>query len=404
YFRPGQIQAAAPSLAEGQLVNFNDVPRDIIALNQNPDRRVTPALAAGATPGSVDVDLNVKDAFPLHASVELNNRRSANTTALRVNATVSDNNLFQRGDTAGLSFQTAPERSSDAKVLSAYYLTRTPGGTTFMLQGTKQDSDVSTLGGVAVAGRGESVGARAIFRLPASKSIYQSASLGFDYKQYDQTLNVAGSKLVAPVTYFPITAGYSATLVTEHAVSEAGANVTLHVRGLGSSPAAFDARRYKADGSFIYLRVDASQTRTLPHDWKLVGRAQAQLASGALLDSEQFSGGGLGTVRGYLESEAVGDNAVTGSLELQTPSLAPLIGTKVNEWRFYAFTDGAVLTLFDPLPQQKAHFYLASFGVGTRLRFDEHFNGSLDAGLPQYEQIETKPNDLHLTFRLWAEF
>lgn len=406
YFSPRQIKAMAPSLAEGRVVNFNEVPRDILALNQNPDRQVTPTLSAGRAPGAVDVDLNVKDVFPLHASVELNNRASANTSALRVNASVTDNNLGGRGDSGGLSFQTAPERRRDAQVFSGYYLTRPAGlgGTAFLVQATKQDSDVSTLGGVAVAGRGESVGARALLRLPATRNFYQSLSLGLDYKRFDQTLRIADNRLASPITYYPLSAGYNATLVTTGAVTELDATVTLHLRGLGSNVALFDARRYRADGSFIYVRGELAQTRELPRGWKLVGRGQAQLASQALLDSEQFSGGGLGTVRGYLESEAVGDNALFGSVELQTPSLAPLVGRRLTEWRFYAFTEGGVLGLHDPLPQQDARTYLASYGFGTRVRFEERLNGSLDAGVPLFQQTESRPHDLHLTFRLWAEF
>lgn len=406
YFSPSEIKRAAPSLAEGRLIDFDEVPRDIVALNQNPDRRVTPALRAGATPGAVEVDLNVQDKLPLHASLELNNRASANTTALRVNGSVTDNNLGQRGDSAGLSFQVAPERARDAKIFSAYYLTRLRGvsGLSLMLQGTKQDSNVSTLGGVAVTGRGQTLGARAIQRLPGTAHFFQSVTLGLDYKRFDQTLSVAGTDLVAPIAYYPLSALYSGTLVGERVATDFDAGVTFHLRGLGSSPAAFDARRYKSDGGFLAFRAAATQTRTMAHDWKLAGKVQGQAASQALLDSEQFSGGGLGTVRGYLESEAVGDHALFGSLEAQTPSLAALLGAKANEWRLYAFVEGGVLGIHHPLPQQDARTWLASFGAGTRLRFDSRFNGSLDAGVPLVSQTETKAYDLRFTFRLWADF
>ena len=46
YFSPDQIKKAAPSLAEGTVPDFNKVSQDIVALNQLPDRRVTPTLRA----------------------------------------------------------------------------------------------------------------------------------------------------------------------------------------------------------------------------------------------------------------------------------------------------------------------------------------------------------------------
>src|SRR5262249_59196248 len=94
---PSTIKENSPSLAEGSVRNFNEVTQDVIALNQWPERRVTPSLKAGVVPGTVDGDLTVNDTFPLHGSAELNNRYSANTDPLRVNASLSYNNLWQLG-------------------------------------------------------------------------------------------------------------------------------------------------------------------------------------------------------------------------------------------------------------------------------------------------------------------
>ena len=401
---PAALKAMTPSLAEGQVVNFNNVPREIVALNQLPDRRVTPTLRAGEAPGTVDVDLNVTETTPLHASVELNNRRSANTTSLRVNASVSDNNFLQRGDALGLSFQVAPQRSADAKVFSGYYLSRSSGvdGLSLMLQGTKQDSNVSTLGGAAVNGRGSTLGARALLRLPTTKTFYQSVSLGLDYKHFDQTLRVAGNDLVAPITYWPLSANYSAAVFGDKRETDLNLGATLHVRGLGSNPAAFDARRYQADGSFIFLRGEVSHTSDVASGAQIFAKVQGQLANEALLDSEEFSGGGLGTARGYLESEAVGDNAVFGTLELRSPPLVH--GTWLTDWRVYLFGDAGMMKIYHALQQQDAHTHLASYGIGSRFRLRDELNGSLDAGVPIVGQAQTKVNDLRFTFRLWADF
>src|SRR5262249_49756563 len=74
YFDLDRIKETAPSLQKGTLPNFKEVTKDIVTLNRWPDRRVTPALRAGVTPGTVDVDLNVEDTYPLHGSFEVNNR------------------------------------------------------------------------------------------------------------------------------------------------------------------------------------------------------------------------------------------------------------------------------------------------------------------------------------------
>src|SRR4029077_11523935 len=122
YFSLEKIKEASPSLAEGGVPNFNAVTHDVVALNQLPDRRITPSLKAGVVPGTVDVDLNVQDTFPLHGSVELNNRYSADTSPLRLNASASYNNLWQLGHSLGGSVQISPEDLDQVKVFSGYYV------------------------------------------------------------------------------------------------------------------------------------------------------------------------------------------------------------------------------------------------------------------------------------------
>ena len=406
YFSIDEIKREAPSLQEGKIPNFNEVTKDLVTLNQLSDRHVSPALTAGRLPGTVEVDLNVKDSPPLHGSVELNNRYSSDTTPLRVNGSVSYDNLWQLGHSIGASFQIAPENPSEVKVYSGYYLAHVPGveGLSLMLTGTKQDSNVSTLGGIGVAGRGDTVGARAIFALPAKQDFYHSVSLGLDDKHYEQDLQTAGTTATTPITYYPLSAAYSGTWLAKGYETDLNGAVDLHLRGMGSSEAEFDLNRHGADGSFIYFRGDLSHTRDLPEGFQIFGKLQGQASDQPLLNSEQFSGGGLGSVRGYLESEALGDNALLGSVELRTPSLGNWLGKEVDDLRLYVFSDGGVLTINDPLPEQKEKYTLASVGAGTRVKLLNHLNGSLDVGVPLLLGVQTNPYDILLTFRLWAEF
>ncbi|MBK8092080.1 MAG: ShlB/FhaC/HecB family hemolysin secretion/activation protein [Verrucomicrobiaceae bacterium] len=117
YFLPSEIEKHAPSMAEGQVPDFNEIQKDIVALNRWRDRKVTPELRQGIVPGTVDIDLNVEDSLPLHGSFELNNVYNANTV-LRLSGSLSYGNLWQLGHTLGTSFQIAPEKLSDGTVFS----------------------------------------------------------------------------------------------------------------------------------------------------------------------------------------------------------------------------------------------------------------------------------------------
>ncbi len=91
-------------------------------------------------------------------------------------------------------------------------------------------------------------------------------------------------------------------------------------------------------------------------------------------------------------------------MELRSPSLLRKLDGKDNEWRVYAFCDGGRLTLIDPLPDQIDTYDLLSVGFGTRLRLLNHFNASLDAGMPLEKQANADLNEFFLTFRVQADF
>ena len=405
YFDIEKIKRRAKSLAEGSVPNFNDVKRELIGLNSMPDLRVTPEFKPGAEPGTVDVDLVVQDSLPFHASLELNNRYSANTTPLRLDASAHYDNLWQLGHTIGFGFQIAPQRPQDAIVYSAYYIAPVPGveWLSVMAQGIRQNSNVSTLGGTAVAGNGYVLGGRLLFDLPGKPGFFQNASLGMDYKQFEQDLDMGTEVVESPITYFPVIASYNGFWMGSGYQVELDAAFTFSFQGLGSNEVEFDNRRYGSDGSFFYLRGTFGVTRDLPLGFQVFGQVQGQGAAMPLVDSEQFALGGLTTVRGYLESEVLGDSGVAGTFELRSPSLLAWAKPEWNEWRIFAFLDAGGAWLNDPLPEQQAQFSLWSFGFGTTIRLLDHFNGSLSVGFPQVTQANTAAGSTLFSFRVWGE-
>ncbi len=407
YFQPSKLKAQAPSMAEGTFPNAEAMLKDLKAMNRWSDRRVKPELKPGIEPGTVDIDLNVEDRSPLHASIEMNNRYSADTKELRVNASLSYTNLWQAGHSMGLSFQVAPERPEDAKVFSGWYMAPVENmdGLSLMLMGTKQDSNVNTLGGAGVAGRGEVVGVRAIQSLPGGAGFYQSLTMGMDYKHFEENVVFAGVETQTPITYFPLSLNYSGTWVGKKGLTELNAGVNFGLRGMGADTAEFDSKRYNATGNFFYLRGDLSRLQELPHGFQAFAKVQGQASGEPLINSEQFAGGGLGSVRGYLESEVLGDNALLGTVELRSPSFLKESSEKSgNEWRFHLFCDAGRLSLNSPLPEQTDTFDLITVGLGTRFQVKDHFHGSLDLGFPLIEQTNTEAGEARLSFRFWADF
>lgn len=413
WYLPSQIRRRAPSLAPGTVPNFEDIQRDIVALNKSGDLRVTPRVTPGDNPSEINFDLDVEDKAPFHGSFELNNRYSENTVPLRVNGSLSYSNLWQLDHTFGFSFQVAPERLSDGEVYSAFYSMPffDVEDTTLTLMGTKQSSDISTLGGAAVVGRGEILGLRLNKMLPQGKASTHSISFGIDYKHFDEYLTLGSSSTVStPIDYYPISLAYNGSWVGKKSFTNLNLGLNWHFRGMGSSQVTFDGKRYNANGGYLYLRGDLSHTHDLPGGFQIFSKVTGQIANSPLINNEQLSAGGQSSVRGYLESAALGDNGVYGTLEFRSPSFIGKTGLdatdedRAKEWRVYAFVEGGRLTLNDPLPEQQDITDLASIGFGTHIKLWEHFNGSLDAGLPLTTIGSTLSNELTVTFRVWMDF
>lgn len=406
YFLPSKIKEQAASMAEGSVPNFNEITKDIQALNRWRDRKITPELRAGVVPGTVDIDLNVEDKLPLHGSWELNNQYNANTVPLRLSGSLSYSNLWQLGHTLGVSFQIAPEKMSDGTVYSAFYLAPVESveSLSVMLTGTVQDSNISTLGGGAVIGKGQIVGLRFMKTLPSEPGYFHSLSFGMDYKNFIQEVAVGGGVIAAPVQYYPFTLAYTASRVKDHSYTEFNAALVFHLSGMGGSQSEFAARRFAARDNFFYLRGDLSHTHDLPGGFQLYTRAQGQAAPSALINTEQFAAGGLNTVRGYLVATYLGDSGIIGSLEFRSPSFIGSAKEKENEWRVYGFVEGGKLYTNNTLPGEKRSNDLASVGVGSRFRYLNHLTGSLDMGIPLVTTTNSIAHDVYFTFRVGMDF
>jgi hemolysin activation/secretion protein len=420
YFDLDKIKDRAVSLKEGSVPNFNEVTKDIVALNQWPDRRVTPALRAGVTPGTVDVDLNVEDTAPIHGSLEVNNRQSPNTTETRINATVHYDDLWQLGHSVSFSYQVAPQRPNDAEVFSGSYLAHVPNidWLNVLVYAVKSNSDVATVGGTNIVGPGQIFGSRAVITLPTLPNFFHTLSVGVDYKHFDQTVSLSGSGFSSPVTYYPVVASYSATFQNDKFTTQLNAGVTYNLRPISDDSVAFDNKRFDASPSFAHLNADLTHTQQLPEGFQLYGKVQGQVADGPLVSSEQLSVGGLDTVRGYLESEVLGDNGIVGNLELRSPDVGAMLQkqmkdetgqgsphfTTFNEWRFFAFADAGTVSVLDPTPEQQSTFDVWSYGVGTRFKMFDHLNGTIIYSVPMISQTYTQARNPRVNFRIWGEF
>lgn len=409
YFSQGVIKAKVPELAEGNVPNMPKVQEQLAALaGESQDRSVVPVLRAGDTPGTMEVDLKVKDELPFHGKVEVNAHNSANTSRLRTLVSMRYDNLWQKMHSASFMYQTSPENPDEVEVLVGSYVMPVFDSEKRLAMyavSSSSTSQIASAGALAVVGSGDIYGARLVSPLKAKQDYTHSVTLGFDYKDFKEDLILVGAdKLKTPISYLPFMAQYSGNVRGSESIFSFDLGVNFAVRGFGSDEQQFADKRLNARSNFIYLTGSADYNRNLPWGMSLLGRLNAQVADSPLISNEQFSMGGAQSVRGYLETHALADDGVTASLEWYSPRLAPSDWDDVDRLRALLFLDAGQGWISSAGAGNDNQVTLAATGFGLRFDLWKHFLGEFDFAVPLLKQGNVDRGENRVDFRLVTQF
>ena len=411
YYSLARIRSQLPALSPGAVPDLPQVQGQMNAANHaSADRQITPVFRAGRTPGTVDVELKVRDQPPWHASLELNNRYSANTSHTRASGQLRYDNLWQREHSLSLQYQTAPQQTEEVKVLSATYLFRSQDSDNMTaLYAVHSRSNIAAVGDITVIGSGDIYGVRRILPLPPGKQYFHSLSLGVDVKNFGESLILQGADSVqTPIRYMPFSIAYNSSLPGNSVTTQFSTALNFSLRNLsdrqidcfGQQVDQFECKRFKARSNYVFLKMDYQRTQKLPYDMSWIARLEGQIASQPLISNEQFSAGGAESVRGYLESERLGDDGWKASLEWRSPSFAKDGSPWLRQWLLLVFADAARLHVKETQPEQISRFELASVGLGARFTAWKNMKGELDWAHALKDSAATNSGDNRVHFRL----
>lgn len=393
YVLPSLVRSSMESLEPGEVPHLPTLQADLRKANSRPSHTIEPRFRAGLAPGTVDVDLVVEDDRPWGAGVELNDRFNRSTERLRLNFSANYDNLWQRGHSANIFYQTAPEEFDQIQVVSASYFAPLGYSRTSLLgYVVASNTDVATAGGLTVIGEGFNFGARLIHTLDSdAQGTVHSIIAGVDYKDFTDEIGLTlddGEEITfqTPVNYLPFTFQYRMLRGRPRATQEFTLGTTFGFDGIVGQQREFGGvpddpltvvdenelapgRRAGAEASFIYLFGSYKQERQLPADLAITGAVDFQYAPEPLIANEQFSMGGLTSVRGYREAEALSDTGVRGSLELSRnmEDVLPESWRSALDWRLFGFGEGAIGEIVEPLPEEEDDFVFGSVGLGTEI-------------------------------------
>lgn len=410
YSSLSEIKTRVAEFNEGKVPHFPTAQKQLSTVNRGANRQVTPVLRAGTSPGKVEVDLKVQDKLPLHGNIELNNRYPSSTTKTRLNGGLRYENLWQKDHSLGISFQVTPEDTDETKVISATYLIPRLNGDYFAAYGVISKSDISVVGDINVVGNGVIFGARYIKPLPLLDNFYHNLTFGIDYKDFDENVNLLGSDgFQSPIAYTSFLMGYDGAYRGNNFQTQFNLGANFSTLGFGNDEKDFRRKRSFAEPNYSYLRADIKHLQKLPFDWSLQAKLGGQATNDPLVSAEQFTIGGAESVRGYLESQALGDYGVFASLELRTPPLLKYIPNKtisdeIKDLYAFSFIDAGQVNTLKPLPDQEESADLLSVGVGLRLKLTKGYFTNLDYSHVLSEAGDIEKGDERLLFRVGYEW
>ena len=121
FFSSNNIMRALPSLTTNIIINSKWLQPELDRANLNPDRQIYPVISPGLEPGYTDLNLDVKDRFPLHGHIEANDKSTPQTPLLRIDSALQYNNLWQLNHQIGLEYNASPETTKPEDGLPHFY-------------------------------------------------------------------------------------------------------------------------------------------------------------------------------------------------------------------------------------------------------------------------------------------
>lgn len=403
YYSLSKLRSEIPAVAEGKTLYLPEFQAQMNKVNRSSvDRSVTPLMKPGFNPGTMRVDMRVKDSLPLHGNLILNNSHSASTEEQRSIVDMSYGNLWQEYHNLNLQYQTSPEDTDQIQVAIASYLMPLKGNNKLASYVVHSNSDVTVFSGDSAIGKGTIFGLRGIFPLSSSANYFHSVTVGYDYKDYEDVLRAEGSDSgLNAINYSDFSITYSGTKLWQDITIGIGAGMNFGVRGLPNTTDEFNLKRYNAKPNYFSSSLSFDLNYNMPFGFETLIEAQSQLTNQELISNEQFSVGGETSVRGYFESQVLGDRGFFLRSSLIFPNIFSSFKSRpawLSDLRILGFYDVGKVNMLgvlvpDPLNEElniavDQWEQLEGAGVGLTMQLSSHF----DMGIYRAQALKSNGN------------
>lgn len=326
----------------GPPLNLKDAQQGLQLLRENPNvERINAELKPGVAPGQSQLDLRVVDRQPFHFGLQADNERPPTVGAEEIWAIASDENLTGNSDPLriqyGIANATAQglDFSGVDNMEGSYVLPITRNDTTLAFNGSRLNTSITENNFVQLDITSLTSTYGATLRQPVFQTANQEAgvSIGFDWRK-NQTWLLGEPFAISPgattngeMIVAPLRLAQDWTLRGQNHVVALRSTFSV---GLDLFGATHNGVPGGPNASFFSWLGQGQYIQRLFHTQnQLVLRLSGQWTPDPLLELEQFSVGGLETVRGYPENQLVRDRGIVSSIEFRVPIIFDKAGAGI---------------------------------------------------------------------------
>lgn len=395
------IRDYASRIRDDGTLTIETLERNLLLINDLPGVSARSVISPSlTTPGGADL-LIIVNREHYEAELGMNNHGSRFLGPFQVYANGVAKSLYGWNESITAQFVTAPDAGAELTYGSIIYAQPVGKYGTVLSAGFSiTDTDPGfTLDPFGVNGLSRTISLQAKHPIIRSRESNLTARLGFDWR------DTTNKNIIEPTRkdYLRVLrAGAQYDFVDRLmgvAVNAIDIQISQGIDGLGASDKG-DSNMSRPDGdpSFTKAEIQIQRLQRVTSSVNVLLQGRAQLANNALLSSEEFGLGGYSSVRGYEPSEVVGDDGMSGKIELQW-------NTPADGVQAFTFLDSGTVWDKDSTTSANKRNSLTSTGIGFRLDLPYGFDSELVAAQPMNRNIATRDKrDPQFFFSLSKQF
>lgn len=403
------VEAYAAKISKGSALNARDLERQLLLINDLPGVTARTVLSPSQnTPGAADM-LIVVGHDPFDGIVSADNYGSRYLGPIQLSAAGTLNSLLGQNEAITMQAVVAPQSWYELAYGSLGY--EQPIG----VYGTKAHINASVtdtdpgydLKQFDVEGRSYLVNVGVTHPFIRSRTENLTGRLNFDWRRVKSSNDIEETRrdrlsvLRAGGRYEFIDTIFGAAANTADLELSKGLNI------FGANEEGDDnMSRDGGDPQFTKLEAELQRLQRVTNSVNLLLAGRGQIASDALLSSEEFSVGGFnGFGRSYDPSEINGEHGIAGRVELQWNDPVKADPAYINGYQLYGFYDIGRVWNEDATTNSQKRDSLAAAGAGVRLELPYEINAAFAVAVPLTRTPQTEDShDPKLYFSVSKRF